>query len=393
MGKNKEKNEEKPGMRTIRRFQEQERNKEKDLKIIERMQEKKTPETEEEPQLSKIRKLLNYINIIRIIRDRKERIYERTQAEEDRLNEVGMKLSNKFLLDQLIKACDRKKAGLEGRHVHGYMEIKYKDYDWLIANDVLDRACYYAYKDFKRVHFGALNYSMLKEYDITKMYQTLATWPNKVHYDLFPEFEFNRMVLLSLEPIDEAIAIVEDYEPYQLDGYDTSVKLRPANLLNMGFSKYDLPISIVKDTPGKDKFFFEAKTSSEEMSKIRDDILKTEIFNIRQKEKTNDEKIEELTIESATVRKQYADLKHKMLSRSPFSDEYEFEQFEKQYIRKQNQGNIKIDWKKVLIGLGIVVLVIFLIIGCVFLFSPKPSVPETSSLGLYLSSKLSIKGF
>lgn len=299
------------------------------------------------------------------IRNKRKEMGDRFQEKEDRLNEVAKILSGKYTLDKLIKASDPKKAGNEGREVHGFMEEQFPDYFWLIDNDVLDRACHQALKEFKPIH-----YCYLENFDLENMYLTLVTWDKKVHFDLFPEFEFNRCVLLSLEPINEAINFVNDYEPYELEGYETSVRLGPVNLLNGGLPLYDLPIFVVKDAVGKDKFFFQAKTSSEELTKIRDELLKKLIFEMRQKEKANEEKIEELEIESSVSRKLYADLKHKMLSRSPFSDEHEFEAFEKQYVKKQQKGIVKIEWRKILIGLGIIVLIVFLIIGCVFLFSP-----------------------
>ena len=376
-----------PGSLTIKKLQEKKQEEQKQEQ--KQLQEKKQEEEKQEKKQLQNEEGYSRWRILKNFQDKKEakkqKFIIRTQAEIKRLNEVGLELSNVFFLDDLIKASDKKKAGIEGRHVHGYMEIQYEDYNWLIDNDVLDRACYLAYKSFKKIH-----YSTIDTYPLPTMYRTLASWPKKIHYDHFPEFEFNRMVLLSLEPINEAITFIDNYEPYQLDGYDTAVRLGPANLLNAGFPIYDLPVSVVKDTPGKDKFFFEAKTSSEELTKERDELLKKEIFEIRQKEKTNDEVKEELEIESSTARKMYSDLKHKMLSRSPFTDEYEFEEFEKRYVRKQHQSVI--DWKKVLIGLGLLVLIVFLIIGCVFLFSPKPPTEVIKTAGLYTATKLSLMG-
>ncbi|KKN04915.1 hypothetical protein LCGC14_1092550 [marine sediment metagenome] len=305
-----------------------------------------------------------------------------TPAEEERLEFVGFALSKKFKYYILMLASDVEIAVIEGREVHGYMERMFPDYYWLIDNDVLDRACYMALQDYQPVV-----HNHIADYDLPNMYRSLVLLTEKkAHFDHFREFEFDRIVILSDEPLRKDLTWIPNYEWKTDDGYDTTVTYAPCNLLNMGSPLHDLPIAVVKDALGKSKLYFKAKTSAEDLTRERDELIRKEIYKIREKDKGHDEIVDELTIESRAAREKYSNLKQKMLSRDPSTNEEKFRHWEKEYDKHQekNVGSGTIDYKKLLIGITIIVLLILLIMGFMYLFTPKPpspsEIPETAIL-------------
>ena len=282
---------------------------------------------------------------------------KRNVKDEARLNYGAIKLAKKWPYRKLMQAADERKGATKGRDVHGWMEMTFPDYEWLVANDVLDRACYLAQLDFKPDVF-----THVKGMDLTKMHRSLVLLPKATHFDHedFNEFEFDRIVIYSKEPLEKSLNWIEGY-PYPLDGYDTKVTLGPANLLNLGLALWDLPVALVKDTPGKNREFFTARVSSTDLTKERDDLIRKFVYKARVKEKDAEEIRDELKIESQSARRMYADLKHKMLSRAPFTDEKEFERFEKQYYTSK-RPKLRVNWKKLTISLIFIVVAVLIII-------------------------------
>ncbi|MFX0023763.1 MAG: hypothetical protein ACFE9S_15660 [Candidatus Hermodarchaeota archaeon] len=313
---------------------------------------------------------------------KKEKKRERTKVEEQRLDDVALKVSKKWGYLKCVHAIREEKGGYE---VHGWMQKNFPDYDWLIDNYVLDRACYYA-----NIEYIAEPTNFTRNLVLDSMFRSVLILPKKDSFDHYPEFKFDRIVILSKEPLDSAVNWIDNY-PWILDNYDTTVNLGPANLLNNGFAIPDLPVAIIKDAPGKNETFFEAKTSAEKLVIEQEDVIKKYIFQLRHKEKVLEEQNEELRIESDTVRKMYSDLKFKMLSRAPFSDEEEFQKFEKKYYKKPLRVP-SVDIKRLVFGIILIALIVLLIIGLSFLFTPPPSPPTTIPEGaMILNSNSFIK--
>ncbi len=283
-------------------------------------------------------------------------------------------LSRKYKYHKLMSASKKESAEIEGRDVHGYMQRMFpNDYDWLMDNEILDLACHLALKDYQPEI-----YSLIEDYDFPNMERSLVIIPYNYSFGHYPEFEFNRIIIYSEEPLKKDLTWISNYEWETEDGYETTVSYAPCNLLNMGSPLHDLPVAVVKDAIGKSKLFFKAKTTSEAITKERIEILKERFFKMRQKEKMKNDKIDELEIESRVARKKYMDLKHKMLSRDVSTDEESFRNWEKGYDKKQTLENV--DIKKVIKNLAYVIITIFLLILAIYLFTviftPPPPTPS-----------------
>ena len=296
-----------------------------------------------------------------------------------RLDLVGYILAKKFSLDKLVFASEIETARIEGREVHGYMQRMFPDYDWLWNNDVLSRACYLAMQDYQPII-----HNLATGFDFPNMYRSLVKLPEMDFFKEFPNFEFNRLIILSDEPLKKDMIWLHNYPWQTPEGYDTTMTFAPCQFLNMGSPLHDLPILVLTWALGKGNLFFKAKTTAEKLTEEKDEIIRREIFKQREKEKHTDELIDELEIESEGWRKRYQRLKYKMLNRAPYAGEEEFEEFERKEMRKRQPFN-KINYKRIILGIIIVILIVGIIIGVGLLFVPKPVqtvIPDAESLSI-----------
>jgi len=303
-----------------------------------------------------------------------KKIEKMSEKEKKLLEDAAYILSRKYKYLKLMSAAKKETAEIGGREVHGYMERMFgkEVYDWLMEYDVLDLACHLALKDYQPEI-----YSLIEDYDFPSMERSLVILPNNYSFGHYPEFEFNRIIIYSDEPLKKDLYWKSNYEWETEDGYDTTVSYAPCNLLNMGSPLHDLPVAVVKDAIGKSKLYFKAKTSSEALTKERDDILKERFFKMRQKEKMKNDKIDELKIESRVARKKYADLKHKLLSRDTSTDEESFKSWEKRYNKSQALENV--DIKNVVKNIAYVIITVFFLILAIYIFTLLFTPPSTPS--------------
>ena len=303
---------------------------------------------------------------------------ELTMAEQKELDFGAFVLSKKFKYGKLMLASRIKTAQFEGREVHGYMLRMFSNYEWLIDNGVMDRACYFALQDYQPII-----HNFVDNYDFPSMCRTLVKLPEYTFFRHFPNFEYNRLVIVSSKPFKTDVTWLNNY-PWKTDeGYDTKVSFAPCNFLNMGSPLHDLPIFVLKDAIGKSDLFFRAKTTAEDLTRERDELIRKEVFKLREKEKDSDLKIDELEIESKGARRMYHTLKHKMLKRAPFADEEQFEKFEKEEMSKRLPFG-GVNYKRIVIGIIIAIVIIILIVGIGLLFISRipqpPELPETARL-------------
>ncbi len=301
------------------------------------------------------------------------------------LEDAAYILSRKYKYRKLMSASKKELAEIEGREVHGYMQRMFRDdYDWLIENDILDLACHLALNDYQPEI-----YSLVKDYDFPNMERSLVIIAKNYSFGHYPEFEFNRIVIYSDETLKKDLTWLSNYEWETEDGYETTVSYAPCNLLNMGSPLHDLPVVVVKDAIGKSKLFFKAKTTSEAITKERDEVLKERFFKMRQKEKMKNDKIDELEIESRVARKKYADLKHKMLSRDTSTDEESFRHWEKGYDKRNSLENV--DIKNLLKNIAYVIITVFFLILAIYIFTmlftpPPPPSEIPNGAGILISN-------
>lgn len=299
---------------------------------------------------------------------------ELTIAEKKELDFCAFVLSKKFNYDKLMLASRIKTAQFEGREVHGYMIRMFPNYDRLIQNGVMDRACYLAFKDYQPII-----HNFVDNCDFTTMCRSLVKLPKRDYFRHFPRFGFDRFVVVSSKPFKTDVTWLNNYPWETDDGYDTIVSFAPCNFLNIGSPLHDLPVFVLKDAIGKSDLFFKAKTTAEDLTRERDELIRKEVFKLREKEKNSELLVDELKIESKGARRMYYRLKYKMLRRAPYADEKEFEEFEKKELSKRQPFG-GINYKRIVMGIIITIVIIVLIVGIGLLFVPKPVQPELPEL-------------
>ncbi len=298
---------------------------------------------------------------------------ELTISEKKELDFCAFVLSKKFKYDKLMLASRIKTAQFEGREVHGYMIRMFSNYVWLIDNGVMDRACYFALQDYQPII-----HNFVDNYDFTKMSRSLVRLPEKTFFRHFPRFKFDRFVVVSSKPFKTDVTWLNNYPWETDDGYDTIVSFAPCNFLNMGSPLHDLPVFVLKDAIGKSDLFFQAKTTAEDLTKEKDELISKEVFKLREKEQSSESMIDELEIESKGARRMYYRLKYKMLRRAPYADEEEFEAFEKKEMSKRLPFG-GVNYKRIFMGIIITIVIIVLIVGIGLLIvsrSVQPELPE-----------------
>ena len=298
---------------------------------------------------------------------------ELTISEKKELDFCAFVLSKKFKYDKLMLASRIKTAQFEGREVHGYVQRTFPDYDWLINNDVMDLACYFALQDYQPII-----HNFVDNYDFPNMERSLVKLPKDTYFKHFSNFEFNRLVVISSKPFKTDVTWLNNYPWETDDGYDTTVNFAPCNFLNMGSPLHDLPVLVLKDAIGKSDLFFQATTTAEDLTREKDELIRKELFKLREKEKNSDLEIDELEIESKGARRMYYKLKHKMLKRAPFADEEQFEAFEKKEMSKIRPFG-GVNYKRIVTGIIITIVIIVLIVGIGLLIvsrSVQPELPE-----------------
>lgn len=274
---------------------------------------------------------------------------QRTTEEESRLNTVALELSKKFSYSKLASAVD----GRGAYEVHGYMQKTYIDYDWLVDNFILDRACFYAKRDYTPEII-----TFLREVDIKSYYRSVVETPHEIYFENYPQFPFSKVIIYSREPLEKAINWIDEY-PWELDGYDTIVNLGPANMGLLGWATWNIPVLLVLHAPGKNRAFFEAKTSSKSLKDEHVEQLKNFIYQYRTYVNVMEEKIGELEMESLQYQKLYSDLKRTVLTNSPISSEEEFRNFEK---KRRSSSPLKANKKTIMWTLVLIILMVIIFV-------------------------------
>ena len=300
------------------------------------------------------------------------------KAAELKIKDMEAKASvEKFTKDKLVLASEIETARIEGREVHGYMQRMFPDYSWLWNNDVLDRACYLADQEYQPIV-----HNLVDNYDFSKMYRTLVRLCDMDFFRHYPEREFDRLIVVSDKPLREDITWIPNYPMVSDDGYDTSVLFAPCNFLNMGSPLHDLPVLVLKDGIGKSNLFFKAKTTAEDLTREKDELIRKEVFKLREKEKNFEEEKDELEIAYEGQRRMYKLLKDKMLTRAPYAVEEEFEKFEKDEMLKKlpyRETNRKRTILWIIVIIAVVLLLSFLISIFYANLSKSATMPELAN--------------
>lgn len=284
-------------------------------------------------------------------------------------------LSRKYDYHKLMRAADTKgEALIEGREVHGYMQRMFPNYDWLIENDVFDYATDYALKYYEPAIF---NY--IKDYDFENAIINVIHLPKEECFDLFPNFEFNKIIILTQKKsFENSVYWIENCEWENDEGYITTKTLAPCNFLNMGFTLWNLPVIVLKDAVGMDNLFFEIKTTADQIVEVREQLLKKHIYTKRQEEETINEKLDEKDIKYRQLEERHQYLMDEIDTGDPRTAVEKLRNFNSIDYRFNSDRA-----KKTIYVLIILAILIFMFIGLTFIFTPRPiapEIPETANL-------------
>ncbi|KKN17696.1 hypothetical protein LCGC14_0963290 [marine sediment metagenome] len=301
------------------------------------------------------------------------------EEKDEQIDYIGFVLSRKFKYFKLMKAADIEGEALrEGREVHGYMQRMFRDIYKKLTKDeiteILDRACLFAWKDYKPEVYKIIDEFKFK-------YRSLVILKEKkAHFKHFPLLEFDRIIVYANEPINKVFTWLFDQEFYTDDGYETLVDKAPCGFLNMGSPIYDLPILVVSYALGWNKLFFQAKTSSGDLTKERNEVLRKQIFKIRAKEINMESQKEEQDIKIENAERKYSDLKYDMLSMDSSTDDERFARWERRNYKSNKHGFTLA--KSILIILAVVGIILLVVIIPTILKAPKTptEIPETANL-------------
>ena len=320
---------------------------------------------------------LNEFKEWRIVKEGQERVaYIKeeqkalTPEELEEIDSAAYAMSRKYKYHKLMMAADVERAKIEGREVHGWMQrIFLNRYVWLIDNDVFDYAVHYALK-----YYNPEVFNVVKDYDFENAIINIIHLPELTHFDIFPDFAFDRIIVLTQDlPFESAVYWIENHPWTDFDGYETTKMLAPCNFLNMGFTLWDLPVMILKDAVGRSKLFFEAKTTADQIIKAKDQILKTHIYKKRQEEKTKDEKLEESEIRYEQLAKRHQYLIDDIKAGDTRNSEEKLKDFAKKYESKVKGGSRA---KKIVIGVVILIAIVLFILAIVSFMIPGTTLPE-----------------
>ena len=301
-----------------------------------------------------------------------------TPEEIEELESAAYVMSRKWMYHKLMQAADLERAKIEGREVHGYMMRMFGHrYEWLIRNDVFDLAVSFAFKYHRPEVFN-----IIKDWDFDNIIINVIILSKKTNFDIFPEFDFDKFIVLTQgESFENAVHWIENHPWVDERGYNTTKTLAPCNFLNMGFPLWDLPVTVLKDAVGKDKLFFEAKTTADQIIDVREQILKKHIYKKRQDERNINEKLLEANLRFEQLEERHQYLIDDIKAGDTRNPEEKLKEFAKKYEKEISHTS---NYKKVILGLIIVLLVIFIVMGIVSMYAPRTEIPEVPNTAITL---------
>jgi len=276
---------------------------------------------------------------------------ENKREDDKKLNEVAEELSEIFTYSQLVSGID----GKGSYDVHGYMEKTYFDYDWLIQNMVLDRACWFS----KKLNKPEVVKFIRKE-DMKDLIPNYIKMSYPVTFENYPNNTFESCYIWDTEEINSSAYWIDDY-PWTLNGYDTKVSLGPVGLLLLGWAKPDLPIFIIKYKALKNEILMDNILEAKEINKL---LIRTFEIHLR-KQNSIIGILSNVILEERSKREMKDKMYDNVLKDIKSGIAYNPDEDLKKY---QKPEKIKIS-KKTKKWIGIIILILVLI-GVIFYFGP-----------------------
>lgn len=359
------------------------------VKEEDKEEDNKIEDIEEEEILSSDGNIFkNFINIIRYkFKERKEKKANEEAEKEVELSKLmeelytaGYILSRKYSYTEIMLAANEETAKVQGREIHGYMQRVFPNYSWLVKNDVFDIAA-----DFAKKYNRKEIYNVIKEYDFENAKITIVHLPRRERFDLAPNFDFDKFAVLTQGDVFENVVHwIENFQWTDDLGYTTTKTLAACNFLSLGFTLWELPVMVLKDTVGMDKLFFEAKTTADSIVKVHEQLLKSHIYTKKQDENTINEKLEDMQKRYDQLEERHQYLIDDIRAGDMRNPEEKLKDFADRYDEMQKRKETNINWKKLAIGIIVVIILIFVVIGAISLFNPSESseipaedIPET----------------
>ena len=313
-----------------------------------------------------IRAKFNYLLDLgaRLVEEELESPKNKRERQQDRIRKIAFQIANLFPTSHIIRAI----SGEGGFAVHGWIQDNCDDYEWLIENWVLDRAVLYSKRVYKPEVFKAV-----KNLDLSELKATKVELFEPAEFENYPNLPFRQVIIFHTSDLEEGLTWISNY-PYWIDGYEVRVNFAPANLGQLGFCLWNIPVAIVLHAVGKSYGMYDAKMKAEDLTDMMDDIKAKIIHQYRTSIKPMEDKLDEVYRDSMLSEQKYILLKKKIETKIPMDIEDEYEKLEKQVRRK----NIGWDWKNIAL-----IIVIFIIAGLIiwlFLSLGSERFPNNSTI-------------
>ncbi len=228
---------------------------------------------------------------------------DKKKDKQDWINGVAQEIADKFTYSQIVDSVDLK----GGYELHGWLEIEHEDdFEELIDNLVLDRACYYAKKKHKPEVLKIVRYYRLDQY-----VKTGVLFKREVSLENYPNRPFKRAIFLAEKELLEAINWMKN-KLEEIDGYEVPLNVGHTNLDLIGWVLWNRPCFLVTHTPTQNRAIYQAKIRAEAIKDNMSDILKKIVHKYRGIGKTIEDKMDEIKRREYFASKNYSDLKNQM---------------------------------------------------------------------------------
>lgn len=231
------------------------------------------------------------------------------QEKHERLNKIAKEeVAEYFNYNDIINAY--KSKGKDGSPVHrglevyGYLETQYPDYKDLLDEYILDRACFFAKKDFKPEI-----QKVMSKFWINRYVKTGVKFIKEYKLKLYPNRPFTRTIFLAPKNLRTHINWMIGKEE-EIDGRKIKMNVGHVHLDGLGWSNWNRPMILVSSTAGINTAIYkaqlEAKHIKEEMVKILHKIV--HVYRIDGD--IDIQKLNEFETKYEKYQKLYSDLKH-----------------------------------------------------------------------------------
>jgi hypothetical protein len=223
------------------------------------------------------------------------------ESDNDDVNEVALRIAETFPYHEISVAYDPKKAP----HIHGWLQDKYRNFQWLIDNYVMEVAAWYSRNklEHKVDIIKVVEGIPLKEYKTARV-----ELPKFYRLENYPEQPFVNILFMCEEHLDDVIYWLEDSE-WMIDGEDVRVNLGRFGGELIAWITWNIPVILITYLPFRNKGIFKAKMQSQEIKDLVIDKRLKLIHTYRTMIDTLEAKVDEKAREAKQWKKMYDDFK------------------------------------------------------------------------------------